>query len=122
MITQRLILAAGGLLGFIGVAFGAFGAHGLKNILSPELLEVFKTGVFYQLIHSVVILVIGLSGRKGFFSGGLFLIAGVVLFSFSLFTYALSGQTFFAMITPAGGILFLTGWLLIIINSFKEVN
>ncbi|QQS36330.1 MAG: DUF423 domain-containing protein [Ignavibacteriales bacterium] len=117
MNTDKKIIFTGGVFGFFGVALGAFGAHGLKNLLTPELLEVFRTGVLYQLIHSVVILAIGLSGRKEFNVAAIFMSVGIILFSFSLYAYTLSGVKIIAMITPVGGVSFLVGWLLIIIKA-----
>jgi uncharacterized membrane protein YgdD (TMEM256/DUF423 family) len=122
MNNQKTILVAGGIFGFLGVAFGAFGAHGLRNILSPEFLEVFRTGVLYQLIHSVVILSIGLSAKKEFYIAGIFMAIGIILFSFSLYAYSLTGEKFIAMITPVGGVSFLVGWMLIIIAGVKSIK
>lgn len=116
MDTDKKIILTGGVFGFLGVALGAFGAHGLKNILTPELLEVFRTGVLYQLIHSVVILAIGLSGRKEFNVAALFMSLGIILFSFSLYTYTLSEVKAIAMITPVGGVAFLVGWMLFLLR------
>lgn len=109
----------GGVLGFLGVAIGAFGAHSLKPYIVPELLETYRTGVLYHLIHAVAILAIGLAARKEFFKGSLFLTIGIVLFSFSLYFYSVSGFTPLAIITPFGGVSFLIGWLLIIIAAIK---
>jgi uncharacterized membrane protein YgdD (TMEM256/DUF423 family) len=107
-------IVTGGVSGFLAVALGAFGAHGLKDTLTPEMMEIFKTGVFYHLIHSVVILVIGLTGNKKFFSSALMFSTGIILFSFSLYLYSLTSIKTFAMITPIGGVSFLTGWLMVI--------
>ncbi len=120
MDAEKKIILSGGVFGFLGVALGAFGAHGLKNILTPELLEVFRTGVLYQLIHSVVILAIGLSGRKEFNIASMFISVGIILFSFSLYAYTLTGIKFIAMVTPIGGVSFLIGWLLMIIKAVQN--
>jgi uncharacterized membrane protein YgdD (TMEM256/DUF423 family) len=109
----------GGIFGFTGVALGAFGAHGLKNSLSPEMLEIYKTGIFYHLIHSAVILAIGLYGNPKLFKSALFLSLGIILFSFSLYIYSITSLKALAIITPFGGVCFLIGWLLIIITSIK---
>ncbi|MBK8983505.1 MAG: DUF423 domain-containing protein [Ignavibacteria bacterium] len=119
MCRQKFWIITGGVFGFTGVALGAFGAHGLKNILTPEMLEIYKTGVFYHLIHSSVILAIGLAGIDKFFRAAFFLAIGIILFSFSLYLYALTSVTFLAMITPFGGVAFLTGWLLLIFAGIK---
>ncbi len=117
--NKNIWIAAGGLFGLIGVALGAFGAHGLRNIISPEMLETYKTGVLYELIHAPVILAIGLSGNTRFFRSAVFLSIGIILFSFSLYAYSLTGFKFLAMITPIGGISFLIGWLLIIVAGYS---
>ncbi|HAY35243.1 MAG TPA: DUF423 domain-containing protein [Ignavibacteria bacterium] len=119
MCRQKFWIITGGVFGFTGVVFGAFGAHALKNILAPEMLEIFKTGVFYQMIHAAVILTIGLTGINKFFRAAFFLSIGIILFSFSLYLYALTSVKFLSMITPLGGVAFLTGWLLLIFAGFK---
>lgn len=110
----------GSVLGFLGVAIGAFGTHSLKPYILPDLLETYRTGVMYHLIHAVIITAIGLSGKAEYSKGALFLAVGIILFSFSLYVYSLTGIKFLAMITPFGGISFLAGWLLIIIASLKK--
>ncbi len=114
----------GGILGFLGVALGAFGAHGLKTSITPEMMEVYKTGVFYHLIHSVVILGIGFYGKEQFNKAAIFFLTGIVLFSFSLYLLAITSILFIGIITPFGGLSFLIGWSLIIFNtkSTKEAT
>lgn len=119
MNNNKFWIITGGLSGLLGVALGALGAHGLKSILSSEMLEVYKTGVLYQLIHSITILAVGLSGMKQFGKAGLFFMIGIILFSLSLYVYSMTELKFFAMITPVGGISFLIGWLLLIIEGIK---
>ncbi len=110
----------GGIFGFFGVALGAFGAHGLGNTLSPEMLNIYKTGVNYQIIHSIAILSLGLLGDKKFFISAIFFSIGIVLFSFSLYIYSVTGNTFIVMITPIGGLCFLIGWLMIVVKALKK--
>ncbi|MBS1516582.1 MAG: DUF423 domain-containing protein [Bacteroidetes bacterium] len=119
MCRQRFWIITAGIFGFFGVALGAFGAHGLKTVLTPEMLEIYKTGVFYQLIHSIAILAIGLAGINKFYKCAFFFSIGIILFSFSLFLYAVTSFTLFAIITPFGGLAFLIGWLLLIIVAVK---
>ena len=107
-------------MGGLGVALGAFGAHGLKQILSPQLLETYKTGILYHLIHSVVLLALALNSRYNLSSPFYIIFAGTILFSFSLYIYVLSGTTFFAMITPIGGICLIVGWLSIVFSLLKN--
>jgi uncharacterized membrane protein YgdD (TMEM256/DUF423 family) len=119
MKNKNFLIAAGGIFGFLGVAIGAFGSHGLRDILTPDKMEIFKTGVFYQLIHSIAILAIGFFGEWKYYNAALLFSAGIVLFSFSIYSYAISGIGAITFIIPAGGICFLIGWLLIIINAIK---
>jgi len=117
MKKSKTWIISGGIFGFLGVAFGAFGAHGLKNYMTPEMIEVWKTGVLYQLIHSVVILAIGFSWDKKYKIPAIFFTIGIILFSFSLYLYAITYTIAFAIITPFGGVSFLAGWLMIVIRT-----
>jgi uncharacterized membrane protein YgdD (TMEM256/DUF423 family) len=119
-LKSRVLTIAAGLLGFLGVAIGAFGAHYLSSKIFPEMMDIYHTGVMYHLIHSAVILAIGLCGREKFYIAGVFFIFGVILFSFSLYLYALTSILAFAFITPFGGMFFLIGWLLVIIKAIKK--
>lgn len=112
--------ATGAAFGFLAVAIGAFGAHQLKNVLSPEMMEVYRTGVLYHLLHAVIITAIGFTANPKYFKAALFLSIGIILFSFSLYIYTVTGIKALAMITPAGGVSFLIGWLLIFISSLKR--
>ncbi len=118
MSGKWLIIA--GISGFLAVALGAFGAHGLKNILSPEKIEVYKTGVLYQLIHSVVLLALALYAGSSFEAAKWFFLAGIILFSFSLYLYAVTGILVFAIITPFGGVCFLIAWLSLVAAAVKK--
>jgi uncharacterized membrane protein YgdD (TMEM256/DUF423 family) len=102
----------GAISGFFAVALGAFGAHGLKSIVTPDMLETYRTGVLYHLIHSVVILAIGFYGNKRLNISALFFLIGIILFSFSLYVYSVTGIKALAMITPFGGVSFLIGWIM----------
>jgi len=119
MKKEKIWVMTGGIVGFVGVALGAFGAHGLKDILSQEMLEIYKTGVFYQLIHAVAILTIGLFSKEKLFISASFFLIGIILFSCSLFAYSFTQIKVLTFITPLGGISFLIGWLLIILNGIK---
>jgi uncharacterized membrane protein YgdD (TMEM256/DUF423 family) len=113
--VDRRFLLIGSLLALLGVALGAFGAHGLKSRLSAEMLAVFETGVRYQMYHAFAILFVALvigqigAARLLVVAGWLFC-AGVVLFSGSLYAVALSGIGPLGAIAPVGGVLFLGGW------------
>ena len=111
---DRTFIFIGALLGLIGVALGAFGAHFLKARLSADMLAVFETGVRYHLIHAVALLTVAaladrVSDRLLATAGWLFA-SGIVLFSGSLYVLALTGITTFGAVTPFGGIAFLVGW------------
>ncbi len=108
-------LLVGSLLGFLGVAAGAFGAHGLRSRLSTEMLAVFETAVRYQMYHVFALLIVAAAiGRLGdarlLSLAGWFFVAGIFLFSGSLYALALSGVTMLGAITPLGGLAFLIGW------------
>jgi uncharacterized membrane protein YgdD (TMEM256/DUF423 family) len=112
---DRTFMFPGGLFGFLGVALGAFGAHGLRNWLSPELLTVFETGVRYQMYHALAVLIvaaaIGHVGSAPYLTiAGWSFVAGIVLFSGSLYALALSRVMMLGAVTPLGGLLFLIGW------------
>jgi uncharacterized membrane protein YgdD (TMEM256/DUF423 family) len=108
-----------GVCGFFGVALGAFGAHVLSSKLSSEMLKIYNKGILYHLIHSAVILSIALAGNKKFYKSAIFFLLGIILFSFSLYLYSITQVMTFAMITPFGGISFLVGWGLIVVEGFK---
>ena len=108
-------LLIGSLLGFLGVAAGAFGAHGLRSRLSPDMLAVFETAVRYQMYHVFALLITAaVMARVGdarlLAIAGWSFITGVVLFSGSLYALALTGMSGLGAITPLGGLAFLVGW------------
>ena len=119
MKDKKLWIIISAVSGFTAVAIGAFGAHGLREKLTPDMLEIYKTGVLYQLIHSVVLLVLSLNNFIKGYLPSLFFLLGIILFSFSLYIYSTSGIKFFAMLTPFGGVSFLIGWLLIVYEALK---
>jgi uncharacterized membrane protein YgdD (TMEM256/DUF423 family) len=119
MNDKKLWIIISAVSGFTAVAIGAFGAHGLREKLSPEMIEVYKTGVLYQFIHTIVLLILALTNFIKTKIASMFFLAGILLFSFSLYIYATSGVKFFAMITPVGGVCFLIGWLWIIVETIR---
>lgn len=110
----RHFLIIGALNGFLAVAFGAFAAHGLKQVLSVGLLEIFQTGVDYQALHALALLAVGLLARSGSSRGlrlaGWAFATGILLFSGSLYLLALTDARWLGAITPFGGTAFLIGW------------
>jgi uncharacterized membrane protein YgdD (TMEM256/DUF423 family) len=112
--VERRFFALGAMLAMVGVAAGAFGAHALKSRLTPDMLAVFEVGVRYQLVHALALLAVAWAitrwpGRAALYAGALF-IAGIVLFSGSLYLLALTGERSLGAITPFGGVAFLAGW------------
>ena len=111
---DRTFLLVGALGGFIAVALGAFGAHALRGRLSPEMLAAFETGVRYQMYHVLTLLLVAaIIPRFGGWlvvSAGWLFVAGIVLFSGSLYLLALTGVTTLGAITPIGGLALLLGW------------
>jgi uncharacterized membrane protein YgdD (TMEM256/DUF423 family) len=119
MNNKKIWIVISALSGFTVVAIGAFGAHGLREKLSTEMLEVYKTGVLYQFIHTIVLLILSLTDFIKTKIASIFFLLGIILFSFSLYIYSTSGIQFFAMITPIGGVCFLMGWLWLIVEAFR---
>lgn len=116
-------LAGAGLNGAMGVSVGAWAAHGLESRLSPEALEWMRTGVSYQLWHAAALL--GLAAVAAHHFSRLIAIAGIglglgaFLFGGSLYLYAWTGETGFALVTPVGGALMIAGWLAVLAAAFR---
>lgn len=125
MARHFLVIAA--LSGFLAVALGAFGAHGLKDKLAPDLMAVYQTAVQYHFYHTLVLLAVAMLllryPQQGALvaSGGL-LVAGLLLFSGSLYVLALSGVRWLGAITPLGGVAFLLAWLLLAWFGIKSAS
>jgi uncharacterized membrane protein YgdD (TMEM256/DUF423 family) len=119
MKNKKLWVIISAVSGFTAVAIGAFGAHGLRERLSAEMIEVYKTGVFYHFLHTIILLVLALTSVFKANLPSIFFLIGIILFSFSLYIYSISGIKFFAMVTPFGGVCFLVGWLLIIYEAIR---
>ena len=122
-----VFLLLGALSALIGVGMGAFGAHGLKTVISPEMLAVYQTGVTYQMWHALGLIGIALISQQAADSkilhwAGWLMFAGIVLFSGSLYALALLNHTWLGMITPFGGICFLIAWLLITLFAVKNIR
>lgn len=121
----KTFLILGAINAFFCIALGAFGAHGLKKMLSADMLAVYQTGIQYHFYHAFGILIIGLlllhfpKSRLIPISGWLML-AGIVLFSLSLYILSLTGMRALGMITPFGGVSFLSAWALLIYAIWKD--
>ena len=120
----RLFLMIAAISGFFAVVIGAFSAHGLKQILAPEAIDVVKTGVQYQMYHALALLLVALwlshkPDARGLKAGGLAFILGSLLFSGSLYALALGGPRWLGPITPLGGLCFLIGWALLLVAAWR---
>ncbi len=120
-----LILSAA--CGFLGVALGAFGAHGLKMILTPEMLAVYKTAVDYQMWHALGLGIIAVFMQQAQDSvllkwAGWSMFTGILLFSGSLYLLAVFNLKWLGMVTPFGGLSFLAGWILIALFAFQSLK
>jgi len=123
---DRTFLLIGALAGVTGVALGAFGAHGLRSRLSPEMLAVFETGVRYHLYHALALLatasILGrLEGNRLVAAAGWLFVAGILLFSGSLYVLAVTGIRTLGAITPIGGVAFLIAWACLAIAALGKV-
>ena len=120
---SKTFFVLGALFSFLGVALGAFGAHALKQKLTLDALQIFETGVRYQMYHAFGLFaaawVIHTWNVGSAAASGWLFTAGIILFSGSLYAIALSGITWFGMITPLGGICFLLGWGLLGWNVWR---
>ena len=122
---MQTTLLLGALCAFTGVAFGAFGAHGLKAILSPEMLVVYQTGVTYQMWHALGLITIALLQQSSpaakllIWASNLMFI-GILLFSGSLYALAILDIKALGIITPFGGVCFLIAWLLVAVYAVKK--
>jgi uncharacterized membrane protein YgdD (TMEM256/DUF423 family) len=135
--SERAFLVLGALFAFVGVGLGAFGSHALRGRLAPERLATFETGVRYQLWHALglfAVVVIGslrlvhpssgagltaIEGTTGWpaLTAGWLFVAGIVLFSGSLYALALTGRRAWGAVTPLGGVCFLAGWALLALSA-----
>ncbi len=124
----RFFLVAGAVLGGLGVAGGALGAHALKSALTPRFLELFETAVRYQLFHALALLIVGtltyLDTRpaRSRILAGWFFFAGILLFSGSLYAYIATGTRVFVHVTPFGGLSLITGWILLAVHGARIIT
>jgi uncharacterized membrane protein YgdD (TMEM256/DUF423 family) len=119
------LLLLGAVSAFTGVAMGAFGAHALKASLAPDMLDIYKTAVSYQMWHALGLIGIAFIHRqvpasKFVLWAGWLMFAGILLFSGSLYLLAVLDFKWLGMITPIGGLAFLSAWLLIILFAVKK--
>ena len=126
--SPRLAFILASIAGFTAVAMGAFGAHAVRDRITPELLAVYETGSRYHLVHAVAMLAVavmaGVLGRRkpsvtlamGCFAGG------ICVFSGSLYVLALTGERWLGAVTPIGGVLLLAGWVCVGVTGWRAAN
>ena len=114
-------ITIGSISGCIVVILGAFGAHGLKDILDPYGKTIFEKAILYQMFHTIAILILGILQKiipdVQLQLAGLAFLFGIIIFSGSLYILAITGMKWLGMITPIGGVLFIIGWLLLIFKT-----
>jgi uncharacterized membrane protein YgdD (TMEM256/DUF423 family) len=115
---DRFFFTAGAVAAFIGVAFGAFGAHSLKDRLAPDMLAVFEVGVRYQMYHAFALIAVAWAinrwPEKNFNAAGWAFVIGIVVFSGTLYLLSLADMRWLGAITPLGGLAFLVGWAILV--------
>ncbi|TFB18931.1 DUF423 domain-containing protein [Filobacillus milosensis] len=123
---MKALLLIGVINGFLAVALGAFGAHGLESKLSEKMLATWEKAVQYQMFHTTAIFITGILmlrfDSSMLTSAGWTFLVGIILFSGSLYIYSVTSIKTFAMITPIGGLAFLIGWVLLGIGIMKMVG
>ncbi len=121
--SQKTFLILGSILGFLAVAFGAFGAHALKQRVSADLLAIFEVGARYHMYHALLLLFIGLVytnfPNSYILTSGWLIFSGTLIFSGSLYILSLTAVSAWGAVTPIGGLLLLAGWLLLLIGVIK---
>ena len=124
MTPDRLFFALGALLAGISVALGAFGAHGLRNTLSPEDLATFETGARYQMYHAFALLAVAWAYARWeaplVQAAGWLFVIGIVIFSGSLYALVLTGQRWLGAVTPLGGVALLAAWAVLAWSAFRS--
>ncbi|MFX3617625.1 MAG: DUF423 domain-containing protein [Sporolactobacillus sp.] len=123
---MKMLIIVGAALAFLSVAFGAFGAHVLKEGLGEHYLSIYQTGVSYQMYHSLGLILIGLlaltafRGSAGLLqTAGILMLLGIILFSGSLYVLSMTKTDWLGAITPFGGLAFLASWVFVIIAIAK---
>ena len=121
---DRQVFALGSILALLAVAAGAFGGHALKDSLGPDRLDVFKTAAQYQMYHSLALIAVGIAASRwqdGLINvAGWLFVAGIVLFSGSLYALAITDVKVLGAITPLGGLCFMAGWLCLALGVWRS--
>ena len=126
MVTLKMIFLFAAFAGAIGVVFGAFGAHALRGSIEPRLIETFQTAVQYQLIHALALLLVSLTmgwlGQSLSFEISAYaFMAGIILFSGSLYGLVLTEMKWLGPVTPLGGLCLIVGWLALLVGGFRQI-
>lgn len=121
----RRTLAVGALLGLLGVAAGAFGAHALRGAVSERDLEIWQTGAHYQQLHAAVLVAVGLAARstgatgRALAAASVLLTVGVLIFSGTLYAMVLGGPRVLGAVTPLGGLSLMAGWAALAVHALR---
>jgi uncharacterized membrane protein YgdD (TMEM256/DUF423 family) len=123
----KIFLMAASISGFLAVAIGAFGAHGLKQKISEEMMAVYQTGVQYHFYHTLALLGVGILLQQFPHSlalkvSGWGMLVGMLVFSGSLYLLVLSGTRWLGAITPIGGLALLVAWLALAVGIYQSVG
>lgn len=120
---DRIFFGMGAVMALLSVALGAFGAHGLRGSLSPEDLATYETAARYQMYHALALLAVAWAYARWpgalVTAAGWLMVAGIVVFSGSLYALVLTGQRWLGAVTPLGGVCFLAGWALLAWTAFR---
>ena len=122
--NARSIITAGAVLLVFAVVFGAFGAHIVQDRLTPDRFEVYKTGVEYHFYHALGLLLLGvimmkMPGNRWLVWSGYSLMAGILIFSGSLYVLTLTDTGWLGAVTPLGGVAFILGWIFLAVGVLK---
>ena len=127
--NMPFFIIAGAVNAAIAVAFGAFGAHALKEKLSEHYLAIWETAVQYQMFHALALIAVGILMSPSLFGSvtqlswaGYLILVGIIFFSGSLYVLSLSGIGILGAITPIGGVAFIAGWIMLIVAAVKFSN
>lgn len=122
--TSRNLIIIGAISGFLSISFGAFGAHAIKQWMSADLMAIYQTAVSYQIYHSLGLILIALVYQQQqntlIKTAGWLMLAGIIIFSGSLYALSLTDTRWLGAITPVGGILLLLAWLLLGLGVSKK--
>ncbi len=120
---MKLFLTAGAISGALAVLLGAFGAHLLKKMIAPDMLEVYQTGIHYQFYHTFALMGVGIlmnfKPTKTLKWSGYLFIAGIIIFSGFLYLLAISGIKSLGMIVPIGGLTLVLAWIFLLVHILK---